>query len=34
MLFIAHLEEIMEGFSCDLNTAMQLYKRGTEWEDE
>lgn len=34
MMFMVVFEEIMEGFSCDLNTAMQLYKRGTIWEDE
>ena len=26
-------EEIMDGFDCDLNTAIQLYQRGTVWED-
>jgi hypothetical protein len=33
MMFIKHFEEIMEGFDCNLNTAIQLYKRGTVWED-
>jgi len=33
MMFIIHLKEIMIGFDCDFNTAMQLYKRGTTWED-
>jgi len=33
MLIIKHIECIMEGFECDMNTAIQLYKRGTIWED-
>tara|TARA_B100000780_G_scaffold252914_1_gene200270 strand:+ start:156 stop:341 length:186 start_codon:yes stop_codon:yes gene_type:complete len=33
MMFMAAFEEIMEGFGCDLNTAIQLYQRGTVWED-
>jgi hypothetical protein len=33
MMIIKHIESIMEGFDCDINTAMQLYKRGTVWED-
>ncbi len=34
MMFMIAFEEIMEGFGCDLNTAIQLYQRGTVWEDE
>ena len=26
-------EEIMQGYNCSLNTAMQMYQRGTVWED-
>jgi len=33
MMFMVAFEEIMEGFNCDLNTAIQLYQRGTIWED-
>jgi len=33
MMFMEVFTEIMEGFDCDLNTAIQLYKRGTVWED-
>jgi len=33
MMFMEVFVEIMEGFDCDLNTAIQLYKRGTIWED-
>jgi len=33
MTFMILFEEIMDGFNCDLNTAMQLYQRGTIWED-
>ena len=33
MMIIEHIQQIMDGFKCDLNTAMQLYKRGTVWED-
>jgi len=33
MLFMNHFKMIMEGFDCDLNTAIQLYQRGTIWED-
>lgn len=33
MMIIEHLTMIMQGFECDMNTAMQLYKRGTIWED-
>ena len=32
MMFMMHFTEIMEGFDCDFNTAMQLYQRGTVWE--
>lgn len=34
MMFMICFEEIMEGFGCDLNTAIQLYQRGTIWEDK
>jgi len=34
MMFMVAFEEIMEGFGCDLNTAIQLYQRGTIWEEE
>lgn len=33
MLIIDHVISIMEGFDCDFNTAMQLYQRGTSWEN-
>ena len=33
MMFMVAFEEIMDGFNCDLNTAIQLYQRGTIWED-
>lgn len=33
MMFMKHFEEIMKGFSCDFNTAVKLYQRGTVWED-
>ena len=33
MMIIEHIQLIMESFDCNLNTAMQLYKRGTFWED-
>jgi hypothetical protein len=33
MYIIDHIECIMQGFDCDLNTAIQLYQRGTVWED-
>jgi hypothetical protein len=32
-MFMIHFEEIMQGFKCDFNTAMQLHQRGTVWED-
>jgi len=32
MQFMTIFEEIMESFGCDLNTAMQMYQRGTIWE--
>jgi len=32
MMFMDHLDCIMEGFGCDFNTAFQLYQRGTVWE--
>jgi len=28
-----HFEEIMKGYKCSLNTAIQMYQRGTAWED-
>jgi hypothetical protein len=33
MMFLNHFDEIMKGFKCDFNTAIQLYQRGTVWED-
>jgi hypothetical protein len=33
MLFMQMFEEIMEGYGCSLNTAMQMYQKGTVWED-
>jgi hypothetical protein len=33
VMVINHVEMIMEGFDCDFNTAMQLYQRGTSWEN-
>ena len=33
-MFIKVFEEIMKGYGCSFNTAMQLYQRGTIWEDE
>lgn len=33
MMFIEHFEEIMRSFGCDFNSAMQMYQRGTVWED-
>lgn len=33
MLFLKHFEEIMRGYKCDLNKAIQMYQRGTAWED-
>jgi hypothetical protein len=32
MTFMVIFEEIMEAYQCDLNTAMQMYQRGTTWE--
>lgn len=32
-MFITHFEEIMSGFGCSFNTAVQLAQRGTVWED-
>ena len=32
MMFIKHVEQIMEGFNCSFNTAFQMYQRGTAWE--
>ena len=34
MMFMEAFECIMEGFDCDLNTAIQYYQRGTIWEDQ
>jgi hypothetical protein len=33
MLFMQMFEEIMRGYNCSLNTAMQMYQKGTVWED-
>lgn len=33
MMFMKIFEEIMQGYNCSLNTAMQMYQRGTVWED-
>jgi len=33
MMFMLIFEEIMQGYNCSLNTAMQMYQRGTVWED-
>ena len=32
MMFMQVFEEIMEGYQCNLNTAIQMYQRGTVWE--
>ena len=32
-MFMKIFEEIMQGYNCSLNTAMQMYQRGTVWED-
>ena len=33
MMFMKMFEEIMQEYNCSLNTAMQMYQRGTVWED-
>jgi hypothetical protein len=33
MMFMMHIEIIMEGFDCDYNQAFQRYQRSTVWED-
>lgn len=33
MMFMKHFEEIMQGYKCNFNTALQMYQRGTNWED-
>ena len=33
MLFMKHFKIIMDAYDCDLNTAMQMYQRGTIWEE-
>ncbi len=33
MSFIEHFEVIMRGWPCDFNKAIQMYQRGTCWED-
>lgn len=27
-------EEIMRAYNCSLNTAIQMYQKGTVWEEE
>ncbi len=34
MLFMDIFEEIMKGYKCSLNTAIQMYQRGTAWEED
>lgn len=34
MMFMEMFEEIMRAYNCSLNTAIQMYQKGTVWEEE
>jgi len=33
-MFMEMFEEIMRAYDCSLNTAIQMYQKGTVWEEE
>lgn len=33
-MFMEMFEEIMRAYNCSLNTAIQMYQKGTVWEEE